>query len=117
MEQTMNAAEIIQIITAIGTLIGVIVGAVLTLRNGWKTDIVAAHVNSSATKAQEEIRALQSQLAGLKADMAEKKEIAALLASKVPTPAPGPTPFAGSPVIPVEIVNEQTNPVPVVTPD
>lgn len=99
----MSPTEITQLITAIGTLIGIIVTAILTLRNGWKTDVVAAHVNSSATRAQEEIRALQAQVSALLLETAEKKQIAALLAQRVTLSAPSQ----------VEITNDPTNPVPV----
>lgn len=119
----MNATELTQIITAVGTLIGVLVTAILTLRNGWKTDIVAAHVNSSATKAQEEIRALQARIEVMRLDLADKKEIAALLASKIPIPigqlqqASSGEPQKVEVVNPepqkVEVVNEPANPVPI----
>jgi hypothetical protein len=34
----MTAAEIVQIITSIGTLVGIVTTAILTLRNGQKSD-------------------------------------------------------------------------------
>lgn len=79
----MTPNELIELVTSIGVLVGIVVNAVLTIRNGFKTDIVAAHVNSAATKAQEEIRSLKAQLDTMAVDAAEKKQIAALLASKV----------------------------------
>lgn len=103
----MNTTEITSLITAAGILIGIIVNAILTLRNGWKTDIVAAHVNSAATKAQEEIRSLRAEVESMRVDASDKKEIASLLASKVPS-------AAAMTVEPqkVEIVNEPHDPVP-----
>lgn len=112
----MNATEITQVIAAIGTFIGVLVTAIISLRNGWKTDkvaakteVVAAHVNSAATKSNEEIKSLRDQITALKADMADKKEIAALLASKIPIPLQVSEPQK------VEVVNEPHDPVPTQT--
>jgi len=94
---TLTAAEIVTVISAIGVLIAAIgsvtVNVIMALRTGVKveqttaavaelsakTDVVAGHVNSAATKSAEQIVALQAQLTSMAAQLAEKKETAALL--------------------------------------
>lgn len=76
-----------------------------------KVDVVAAHVNSKATADNAKIEALQKQNADLLVLLAEKKEVAALLAQSaaIVASAPGTQPATPQPVV---ITNEPTDPVP-----
>lgn len=81
----MSVADIIQIITAVGTLAGVLAGIYVSLRNGAKSDVIAGHVNSAATAATAKIEGLQKELKLLQDVMAKDNQRAALLAQALAT--------------------------------
>jgi uncharacterized protein YoxC len=89
----MTATEIVTVVSAIGVLIatlgGVIVNIIVAIRMketkaavaevSAKTDGIATQVNGASSKAQEQIASLQRDLTAMTAQLAEKKETAALL--------------------------------------
>lgn len=116
-------------IASLATLVGAIGAAVAAIVTAWRvgevkvavrdvdvavqevkaeSKVVAGHVNSAATAAAAKIDTLQQLLAALRTDVAEKKEIAALLAQ-----AAASVPIAAATVV-TAVEEAATKPVPVV---
>jgi hypothetical protein len=55
-----------------------------SIRNGAKSDVIAGHVNSAASAQVAKINGLEQEVRQMRAEMADRKEIAAVLAAKVP---------------------------------
>jgi hypothetical protein len=86
----MTATEIVQILTALGTLAGVLASIFVSLRNGAKADVIKSHVNSSAAAALAKIESLQKEVTALRDVAAERKETASLLAQALVQQQPVP---------------------------
>jgi len=82
------------LIVAIGTLITGIATAIITIRNGKKSErgrqkaeeqaaVITAHVNSAATASVAKIEGLQQQVSDLHTTVAQQTQTAALLAQSV----------------------------------
>lgn len=76
---TFTTAEIILLITTLTTSIVTIIGAA-------KLKAIAHSVNSAASQSVSDIKALTAEVASLKADRAEQKETAAVLAANAGPP-------------------------------
>lgn len=72
---TFTTAEIILLITTVTTSIVTIIGAL-------KLKAIAHSVNSAASQSVADIKALTNEVASLKADKADQKETAAVLAAR-----------------------------------
>jgi ABC-type uncharacterized transport system ATPase subunit len=68
------------LIVAVPPTLVALSGLIVSIRNGKKADVIKEHVNSTATKQQEKIDNLTTQVESLLAVQAERKEIASLLA-------------------------------------
>jgi hypothetical protein len=107
---TYTSAEWLTIIAAVTGMITIVGGVIVNIVVAWRTNAavtdaktkllanqtemlattktIEGHVNSAATKAGEEITALRGELTRIRAELADKKEIAALLAQAAASKQP-----------------------------
>ena len=90
----MSDAFWIALATGLPATLAALGGLWVSIKNSRKADVIVGHVNSAATKAQEEINALRREVELMRVVAAEKKETASLLAQAASTPAPAPAPSA-----------------------
>lgn len=101
------------LVTALGTAIASIMASrrVETLVQDVKTEakVITGHVNSSATAAAKKIESLEEQIRFMRAEMADKKQIAALVAqAQVQSQAVVPIAHSTAPLIHLSAPLEQS---------
>lgn len=102
------------LIAAIGIAVVNIINAVSNWRQSnkldkvdAKVDVVTGHVNSAASASVTKIDSLQNQITEMRAQLASKDQIAAVLAASVHTPEAIPVKIESPSPVPVKMVKEK----------